>query len=307
MGKFLAALILGIGVTSAHAQLSCDTSSDLKGSKQPAAFVVLEELKGTVAMGVNNVCSGALVTFTGRTSFTPALVLSAAHCSDRGKLQIPISNGSLAMLDAGEVFYHVSYRRPLTLDTGGMDEPRTCVEADEIVYGTMTGADILLLRLTETYDQIERRAGVKPLLVSQDTSFPADMPLRMPSSYWQNDRACQVDTVVEKVKEHRWLWGPLLRLRLEANTCSIPHGASGAPAIRKDTNEIIGVAGTANDATGVPCELNNPCELDADGSAQAARKEQPYVHFVHKFYTCLDAARNVDLNTPGCLLPRPKP
>ena len=171
MGKFLLALIVGIGVTSAHAQLACDTSSDLKGSKQHAAFVVLEELKGTVAMGVNNVCSGALVTFTGRTSFTPALVLSAAHCSDRGKLQIPISNGSLAKLDAGEVFYHVSYRRPLTLDTGAIDEPRTCVEADEIVYGTMTGADILLLRLTETYDQIERRAGVKPLLVSQDTSF----------------------------------------------------------------------------------------------------------------------------------------
>ena len=61
--------------------------------------------------------------------------------------------------------------RPLTLDTGAIVEPRTCVEADEIVYGTMTGADILLLRLTETYDQIERRAGVKPLLVSQDTSF----------------------------------------------------------------------------------------------------------------------------------------
>ena len=99
MGKFLAALILGIGVTSAHAQLACDTSSDLKGSKQPAAFVVLEELKGTVAMGGNNVCSGALVTFTGRTSFTPALVLSAAHCSDRGKVQIPMGNGSLAMPD----------------------------------------------------------------------------------------------------------------------------------------------------------------------------------------------------------------
>jgi hypothetical protein len=91
------------------------------------------------------------------------------------------------------------------------------------------------------------------------------------------------------------------------NSCGIPHGASGAPVIRKDTNEVIGVAGTAGDADGAACELNNPCEINADGSTTAATKEQPYVHFAHKFYSCLYAARDFDLDIPGCFLLKPLP
>ena len=48
--------------------------------------------------------------------------------------------------------YRLSDRRPLTLETGNSAAPRTCIETEEIVYGTLTDADILLLRLTETYD-----------------------------------------------------------------------------------------------------------------------------------------------------------
>jgi Trypsin-like peptidase domain len=267
---------------------------------------MLERLKGAVAMYGDNVCSGALVTFTGRRSSAPALVLSAAHCSNRGKAQIQLKKGSLAALDAGEVLYRAEYRRPLTLDTGKSDEPRSCVQAEEIVYGTLTGGDIMLLRLSETYDEIERRTSVKPFVVSQDTSFPAGLALRMPSSFWQNDRACAIDGVAEKVKEFRWSWGPVLRLRLDVDTCLFPHGASGSPAIRTDTNEVIGVAGTASDGDGGPCELNNPCEVNAGGSTRVAAKDQAYVHFVHQFYSCLDGARDVDLAVPGCTLPRPR-
>ena len=54
------------------------------------------------------------------------------------------------MPDDGEVLYRVSYRRPLTLETGNSDEPRTCVEAAEIIYATMSGADIMLLQVSET-------------------------------------------------------------------------------------------------------------------------------------------------------------
>jgi hypothetical protein len=217
-----------------------------------------------------------------------------------------MKNGSLGPLDDNEVFYHVEYRRQLTLDTGNSEMPRTCVEADEIIYATMTGVDVLLLRLTESYDQIERRAGVKPFVVSQVSSFSPGLPVRMPSSYWQNDRACQVEATVEKLKEFRWTWGPVLRLRVDRNTCGIPGGASGSPLIPEETNEVIGIAGTVgNGDRRLACELNNPCEINADGSVTAATKGQPYIHFVHRFYTCLDSARDVDLGTQGCLLPRP--
>jgi hypothetical protein len=170
----------------------------------------------------------------------------------------------------------------------------------------MSGADILLLRISETYEQIEKRTGVRPFLVSQDTAFAPDLALRIPSAYWQNDRACQVEATIDKLKEDRWLWSPVLRIRI-ADTCGTPHGASGAPAIRMDSGEVIGVFGTASDANAAPCALNNPCELTPDGSAKAAAKGQGYVHFVHHFYTCLDKERNIDLDVPGCLLPKPKP
>ena len=107
MRTLLVLLMFGIGVASVQAQTPCDTNSDFKGGKEPGVLALLEELRGTVAMSGHNVCSGALVTFTGRSNSAPALVLSAAHCSDRGKAQIPMKNGSLAVLDDGEVLYHL--------------------------------------------------------------------------------------------------------------------------------------------------------------------------------------------------------
>jgi hypothetical protein len=88
--------------------------------------------------------------------------------------------------------------------------------------------------------------------------------------------------------------------------CSLPHGASGAPLIRLDTGEVIAVFGTASDANAAPCELNNPCEVASDGTKRPATASQGYAHFVHKLYTCLDGARDIDVNVAGCLLPRPQ-
>ena len=100
---------------------------------------------------------GVLATFAGRSSSSRALFLSAGHCVNRGAVQISSSNSVLAVLADGEVLHRASYQRPLALDTGSSEAPRTCLEADVNLYATMTGGDILLLRLTETYDQMERR------------------------------------------------------------------------------------------------------------------------------------------------------
>jgi hypothetical protein len=189
--------LLVLGGASAQAQLSCNTASRFKGSTEPAVLAVLASLKGTVAMGGNGGCSGALVTFHGRSVIEKGLVLSAGHCSERGRIEVPIGKRSLTMPDNGEVLYHVSSRRPLTLETGNSDEPRTCIEAEEIVYGTMSGIDVMLLQVSETYEQIQQRTGVTPFLVSQETSFAPGFAVRIPSARWQNDRACQVDATVD--------------------------------------------------------------------------------------------------------------
>lgn len=304
-GSVAIALLLAT-VASAQAQPACATASEFAGDNSPEVLKVLASLRGTVATGGIGTCSGVLATFAGRSSSSRALVLSAGHCINLGTVQVPLGDGSsLAVLADGDVLSRASYQRPLTLDTGNSEAPRTCVEADEIVYATMTGGDILLLRLTETYEQIERRTGVKPFVVSRDSTFASGLPVRMPSSRWQNDRACHVDRAVERLKEHHWTWGPVFRLLVEG-TCGLPHGASGSPIIRKDTEEVIGVAGTASDGDGAACGLNNPCEVNPDGSTTVATRGQAYGHFVHAFSTCLDGTGDLDLTIPGCRLPKPK-
>ena len=251
MRRLLVGLLFVIGSAAVQAQPSCKLDSDLTGKKDRMSLELLERLKGTVAFGGNNVCSGALATFKGRSRSARAYVLSAAHCVDRGRLQISMRSGAaIAALDDGEVMYRTDYRRSLTLDTGKSDEPRTCIETDQVVYGTLTGGDIMLLRLTETYEEIERRTGVKPFIVSQDAIFAAGLAVRMPSSLWQTDRECLVEGTVEKVKEFKWVWGPVVRLRVDEDTCIAPAGVSGAPAIRKETGEVIGVFGTSGDSAG---------------------------------------------------------
>ena len=279
---------------------ACDVATQFTDPKfQPT----LDRLKGTVSMSGKFVCSAALVTLKGRSKSAPALVLSAGHCSDQGTLQIPLRNKSIAAPDVGEILYRLNDKRPLTLETGNSAAPRTCIETEQIVYGTLTGSDILLLRLTETYDQIEARTGVRPFLISDDVSIRSGTPVRSPSSLFQDDRECAVEETVEKLREHRWIWGPVMRLSL---TCDLPHGQSGGPVLRLDSNELIGVMGTASDDNAAPCELNNPCLVKADGTFSPAVKDQGYAHFVHQLYTCLDDARSVDLDTPGCMLPKPQ-
>ena len=152
-------LFLGVGAALAQdTTIACNTVSQFNDPKfQP----ILDRLRGTVSMSGKFVCSAALVTIKGRSNSSPALVLTAGHCSDRGSIQIPLRDKTISAPDAGEVLYRLSDRRSLSLETGNSAGPRTCIETDRIEYGTLTDADILLLRLTETYDQIEARTGVK--------------------------------------------------------------------------------------------------------------------------------------------------
>jgi hypothetical protein len=307
IGGWMLELLLSLFISAAAAQGSdlptppCDTRSEFKGTTHAR----LGRLKGTVSMLQPLRCSGAFVTFADRGDSSRGLVLTSGHCAGQGAVKAPSKAGTvMSFPDVGEVLVRVADKRWLTLETGQSEEPRVCVQSEEIVFATLTDIDIMILQLTETYEQIEARTGLKPLVVSRDTSFQDGLDVRAPSSLFQVAEQCQVEATVDKVKEDRWLWTPVIRL---SRDCSLlPHGASGAPAIRLDTTEIIGVFGTSSDANGPPCDFNNPCEIGRDGTARPGNKEQGYAHFVHKLYTCVDAGRNIDLSVPGCLLRKPQ-
>jgi hypothetical protein len=298
------ALSLSLTISEATAQGSVEgPPCNLHPATKEIAPSRPDYLKGMVALTRGLRCSGALVTFKGRVGSAAGLVLTNGHCSGRGTVRIKLKSGAdAAMLAPGEVLRSETYLQHLTLATGNSTEPNVCVQAQEIVYGTMTDGDVMLIKLIETYDQIAARTGVNPFVISGDPSFPVGLLVRVPSLLFPHDRECEVDATVVQIKEVGWRWGPVLRL---SRGCEFEHGVSGAPIIRRDTNEIIAVFSTVNDGDARPCDLNNPCEIESESALPAAKKGRGYGHLLHKIYTCLNPAHNFDLDEPGCQLNKP--
>jgi len=270
----------------------CNLRSRLSGPGDP----LLHRLKGTAEF-FRARCSASLVNLKGRSKSERGLILTSGHCVRRGSASI-----MGRYMAPGEVLQHLEENRTFTLDTGNAAAPRACVSADQLVYATLTDLDVAIYRLTETYEEIERRTGADAFVIATNAQIPIGMKVRLPSALHQRNYACSTDKTIPKLRELVWTWGPVLRLTKE---CDAPPGASGSPVIREDTNEVIGVFGTVYDADRNPCDLMNPCEIDEKGTVSVAEKGQPYAHFVHQLYACLDARGNIDLKTAGCPLPKP--
>jgi hypothetical protein len=66
------------------------------------------------------------------------------------------------------------------------------------------------------------------------------------------------------------------------------------------SGQIAGINNTINE-NGQLCTLNNPCEVQPDGTTTATLN-QGYGQETYWFNTCLTASRTIDLTIPGCLL-----
>jgi hypothetical protein len=272
----------------------CNLVSRVRGPDDP----LLDRLKGTVEFF--GACSASFVTLKNRSKSERGLVLTSGHCVERGTARL---FGHFAVPAPGEILLNVKERRTFTLDTGTPAAPRACLKADELTYATMTGLDLAIYRLTETYEEIERRTGAKPLMIATDAQIPAGMRVRMPSAWHQRQTTCSMDRIVASVREVLWTLGPAMRLTRE---CDPRPGFSGSPVIREDTNEVIGVLSSGYVGDGVPCTIMNPCEIAEDGTVSIAAKGQGYAYLVHQLYTCRDQRGNFDLTAAGCQLPRPQ-
>jgi hypothetical protein len=258
---------------------------------------LLERLKGTVELF--NICSGSFVTLKNRSGSERGLVLTSGHCVERGTAKL---FGILAVPAPGEILLHIEERRTFTLETGNPAAPRACLSADELTYATMTGLDLAIYRLTETYEEIERRTGAKPLMIATDTQVPAGARVRMPSAWHQRQTTCSMDRIAARVTEGLWTLGPAMRLMRE---CDPRPGFSGSPVMREETNEVIGVLSSGYVGDGAPCTIMNPCEIAEDGTVTVAAKGQGYAYLVHQLYACRGQQGNFDPTAAGCQLPRP--
>jgi hypothetical protein len=247
----------------------------------PAQALAVTGLGSTIAL---NNCSGSLVRWPQSVDADRAMLLTNGHCYENG------------FINAGVVLQNRASTRSGTLlsDSGAT---LGTVRADKLIYGTMTGTDVALYELTDTFAQIKSKYSNTTALTVAATR-PADgTAMTIPSSYWKQVWTCSINGFVPTLREDQWSWKDSIRYD---TGCQTTHGTSGSPIIRTSDRAIIGINNTGND-DGASCTLNNPCEVDANGNV-TVHQGQSYGEQTYLFTTCLNASRAIDLTVAGCKL-----
>jgi len=247
------------------------------------ARLAVTGLKATIALSN---CSAALVRYPSSINTDQAMMLTNGHCYEGG------------MPGAGVVLQDVASTRTGSLQSDSGATLGT-LQANRLLYATMTGNDVALYRLTATFASIQTQYGTTAMTIA--AARPADgIALTIPSSYWDRVWNCTLNGFVPTLDEGEWVWHDSIRYN---SGCTTIHGTSGSPIVNSATGQVVGINNTGND-DGAMCTLNNPCEVAADGTTTAT-KGQSYGQETYWFDTCLTAANAIDLSIPGCLLTKP--
>ncbi|MEU3912825.1 serine protease [Streptomyces sp. NPDC029721] len=270
-GAVLSLLLTGAAATPAVAQAP---------TPQQAAAVTYA---GTVALSN---CSGSVVRTPASQPDDPALVLSNGHCLETG---FPA---------AGEVLVNQASSRSFSLLNASGSKVAT-LRASKIAYGTMTDTDVSLYQLTKTYAQIQSQYGIAALTLN-DTHPVQGSSIKVVSGYWKRTYSCSVDGFVYRLKEGDWTWKDSVRYTSSCNTIG---GTSGSPVIDTTTGKVVAVNNTGNE-DGQRCTDNNPCEVDQAGNV-TVRQGINYAQETYVLVPCIGPGSQIDLNRPGCTLPKP--
>ncbi|MEU1734084.1 serine protease [Streptosporangium sp. NPDC020145] len=231
-------------------------------------------------------CSGSLVRAPATTADDKALVLTNGHCYE-GAWPVPDE----ALVDQPS---------HLLIDLLGREgEPAVTLHAARAVYVTMTGTDIALYRLETTYRQLERDHRLRPLTMSTDRPAPGT-DIRVISAGTKKIFSCGIDTLVYRVLEVGYMTKDVIRY---TPRCDTGPGTSGSPIVDAGSGKVVGINNTSN-RDGRRCTLDNPCEMNRDG-AVSVRKGASYGTQTYQLAACVAAGNELDLERPGCTLPRP--
>jgi len=252
------------------------TLSQMAGSYNFAGIVALDD------------CSGSLVRLPQAKDSDYALVLTNGHCYEGGFFQ------------SGQVLVNQPSSRTFQL----FDQKLNTVgelQAQRVLFGTMTRTDITLYETNQTYAQIAKDFGIQALPVSADHPTKGQA-LDVLSGYWQKGYSCHIDNFVHELHEGDWTFTDSVRYSKPG--CEIIPGTSGSPVLSKGTRAVIAINNTLNE-NGERCTVDNPCEVDAQGHVTVS-KGTGYGQETYWLTTCSDSTGHLDLHQPGCLLPQPR-
>jgi V8-like Glu-specific endopeptidase len=233
-------------------------------------------------------CSGALVRFENSGATDRALVMTNGHC-------VPVNGG--LMPPNSHIHNRPTSRQFSILSRDGSSRIGT-VTSTKIVYATMTGTDLALYELNETYEQISSKHSVDALTLSSNRPIEG-APIEIISGYWRRGYDCALDGFVYELREAGYKFSDSIRYEVNGG-CKTIHGTSGSPIIAAGTRVAIGVNNTGSD-DGEQCTMNNPCEVNEEGQV-FAEKGRSYGQQIHQLYSCLNLSHQIDLNMEGCQL-----
>jgi len=274
-------LLLSLLLSSSWALAFPLPKHDLHSLALPKNFTVNYDFEAIVQLSN---CSGSLVRLENALDSDQALVLTNGHCMEGG------------FPPPGRNVYRRASRRSFTvMNAAGNRAGR--LTANQIVYGTMTGTDMALYRVNETYEEIRRRFNVRALVLSSQRPG-VGQEVEVISGYWSRGFSCAIEAFVYQLVEANYTMTDSIRYSRPG--CEVFGGTSGSPIVDKYSRAVIGVNNTGNES-GRRCTMNNPCEIDETGKVEYT-KGFSYGQQTYHVYSCLNAAREVDLAVPGCLL-----
>ncbi len=227
-------------------------------------------------------CSGSIIRFEKSNPKDQAMILTNGHCYDKG------------MPKPGTFVYHVPSTRTFGVFNDQAKGVGT-IHATEAIYSTMTGTDITLYKLQETYQDIETKFSAHPYMLSSKHPAP-QTPIQVISGYWRRGYTCSIEAFVFQLHEAGWIQKDSIRYSRPG--CEVIGGTSGSPIIEANTRNMIGINNTINE-NGEKCTMDNPCEVDANGKTTATQGVG-YGQETYLIYGCLNALNQFDLATPGC-------
>lgn len=234
-------------------------------------------------------CSGSLIKFSGQPMTSKALVLTNGHC---------FSNGPFGgMLKPGEVVINSASKRAMKIYDKQMK--LFPITASKVIYAAMTGTDVTIYELTQTYEDILKKYKIASF--DLDTVRPTlGTDIEIVSGYWDRGYSCAIDAFIFTLKEGDWSFKDSIRY---TDGCDTIGGTSGSPIIAKGTRSVIAINNTANE-DGKKCAVNNPCEVSEDGKITVL-KDKKYGQQTYNFYSCLTPDFSIDLTKAGCTLAKP--
>jgi Zn-dependent metalloprotease len=233
------------------------------------------------SIALNN-CSASLVRYPSSTASDKALMLTNGHCYEGGFIDPGVHLADRASTRSGTL-----------LKSDGTSAGT--VTSERLIYATMTGTDVALYRLNETFSALQTRTGGTPYTIAAAKAANG-IEITIPSGYHKRIWDCSLNGFTD-LRENGWNWKESLRYNAECDT--IP-GTSGSPIVGDASGEVVGINNTGNE-DGAMCTLNNPCEVAPDGTT-TAHQGQSYGQQTYVINTCINSSRALDLTLTGCKL-----